>query len=61
MSVEFKPVDKMYIQNIIERIENERTCHEEKFKGNAVHKNCLPRFDETLTRLRDELTKLATQ
>jgi hypothetical protein len=60
MSLEFKSADRIHIQNVIERIEFERSCHEEKFKGNTVHKDCLPRFDQTLSRLQEELAKLAT-
>jgi hypothetical protein len=48
----------MYIQSVIERIEAEKAVHERKFKNNPVHKNCLPRFDQTLAKLRAELAKL---
>jgi hypothetical protein len=52
------PVDRIYLQSVIDKIEHERKVHDRKFADNAAHKNCLPRFDDTLTKLREELTKL---
>ena len=50
-------MDRYYILAVIERIEQERSVHEKKFQGNAVHRDCLPRFEQTIARLRDELKK----
>lgn len=50
-------MDKYYILGVIERIEQERSVHDKKFQGNSTHRDCLPRFDQTIARLRDELKK----
>ncbi len=51
-------IDKLYLKNAIEKIEQEKLVHDSKFAGNDVHKDCLPRFETTLTKLRNELEKL---
>jgi hypothetical protein len=51
----------MYLQNIIDKITRERDIHDRKFADNAVHNNCLPRFEQTLAKLREELNKLDEQ
>jgi hypothetical protein len=48
----------MYILSVIERIEAERLVHAKKFRGQALHEHCLPRFDQTIEKLRAELQKL---
>lgn len=50
-------MDKYYILGVIERIEQERSVHDKKFQGNSAHRDCLPRFEQTIARLRDELKK----
>jgi hypothetical protein len=54
-------MDRLYLQNVIDKIESEREIHDRKFADNAAHKNCLPRFDQTLAKLREELSKLDEQ
>lgn len=51
-------MDKYYLLGVIERIESERSVHDKKFKGNALHGDCLKRFDNTLALLREELKKV---
>lgn len=51
-------MNTFYLLDLIRKIETEREAHDKKFKGNEKHANCLPRFDATLTKLRDELAKL---
>jgi hypothetical protein len=50
-------MDRMMLKQAIERIENERAVHDEKFANNPVHKDCLPRFDKVLDNLRSDLKK----
>lgn len=54
-------MDKEYISRTIETLEREKAAHDQKFAGNPVHKNCLPRFDEAIARLKKELEKLQEQ
>jgi hypothetical protein len=54
-------MDRMMLKAAIEKIETERAVHDEKFKGNPVHENCLPRFDKVLTNLKNDLDKLAAE
>jgi hypothetical protein len=51
-------MDKIYLENLIKRIEEERSVHDKKFEGKTVHKDCLPRFDQTIARLYEELAKI---
>jgi hypothetical protein len=50
-------IDKLYLQNLIEKIEHEMNIHDQKFAGNPAHKDCLPRFKATLEKLRAEIMK----
>jgi hypothetical protein len=54
-------VDRIYLQSVIDKIEHERKIHDRKFADNPAHKTCLPRFDDTLTKLREELRKLGEE
>ena len=51
-------MDRYYLNDAIRRIEQERAVHDEKFAGNSHHANCLPRFDNVIEKLRQELAKL---
>jgi hypothetical protein len=51
-------VDRYYLEQVIENLEHERKVHDQKFARNVAHKDCLPRFDRTLEKLREELLKL---
>ncbi len=50
-------IDKLYLQNLIEKITHEMKIHDQKFSGNAAHKDCLPRFEQTLEKLKAEIVK----
>ncbi len=50
-------IDKLYLQNLIDRIVHEMEIHDQKFADNPVHKDCLPRFKMTIEKLKAELTK----
>jgi hypothetical protein len=50
-------IDKLYLQNLIEKIEHEMKIHDQKFADNPAHKDCLPRFEMTLAKLQAEITK----
>jgi len=52
-------VDKEYLERTIALLRQERARHPIKFAGHAVHEGCLPRFDEAIRRLEEELRKLA--
>jgi GTP1/Obg family GTP-binding protein len=52
-------MDRYYLIDAIKRIELEREAHDEKFAANEVHKNCLPRFDSVIEKLKLELAKLS--
>lgn len=45
------------LKNAIQRIEDEKKVHDQKFAGNAVHSECLPRFEKVLANLRADLEK----
>ncbi len=51
-------MDKYYINEVIRRIEQEKSVHDDKFVGNPLHKDCLPRFDDVLDKLNQELARL---
>lgn len=51
-------MNTFHILELIRKLESERDVHDEKFAGNEKHANCLPRFETTLAKLRDELAKL---
>jgi len=51
-------VDRNYLQNTIQKLLDEKSVHDQKFAGQAVHAGCLPRFDEAVRRLQMELDKL---
>jgi|GEM_PF-2317311 len=51
-------VDKEYLNRTIDHLEKEKQEHDKKFAGNAHHKNCLPRFDAAIAKLKDELSKV---
>lgn len=51
-------MDRMMLKAAIERIENERQVHDEKFANSPVHKDCLPRFDKVLSNLKSDLEKV---
>lgn len=51
-------MDRMMLKAAIQKIEDERKVHDEKFAGNPVHKDCVPRFDKVLTNLRNDLDKM---
>jgi len=53
-------MDRYYLQDLISQLERERAEHGTKFAGNPVHINCLPRFDNTIEKLKGELAKLPT-
>lgn len=50
-------IDKHYLLNLIEKITHEMEIHDQKFAGNAAHKDCLPRFKQTIEKLNAELVK----
>lgn len=54
-------MDRMMLKASIERIENERQIHDEKFANNPVHKDCLPRFDKVLSNLKADLNKVEAE
>jgi len=54
-------MDRLYLQNAIDKIWRERDIHDRKFADNPAHNNCLPRFEQTLAKLREELNKLDEQ
>jgi hypothetical protein len=51
-------MDRMYLQQAIDKLDRERQVHDQKFANNQAHRNCLPRFDQALAKLREELCKL---
>jgi hypothetical protein len=51
-------MDKYYLLHVIDRLKNELKVHDQKFKNNPVHKDCLPRMEKTLVSLQEELLKL---
>ncbi len=51
-------MNTFHIIELIRKLESERDVHDEKFAGNEKHSACLPRFETTLAKLRDELAKL---
>jgi hypothetical protein len=51
-------MDRMYLKQTIENLENERAGHDEKYAANPAHSNCLPNFDQAIDRLKKELAKL---
>ncbi len=50
-------MDRMYLKNILEQLEREKSVHGTKFGANAVHAKCLPNFDQAIEKLRKELDK----
>lgn len=53
-------MDRYYLQDMIAHIEQEEATHDAKFQGNEAHRNCLPRFDIVIAKLRGELDMLAS-
>jgi len=51
-------MDRYYLQNIIQKLEDEKAQHDGKFADQSVHANCLPRFDAAIAKLTMELEKL---
>ncbi len=51
-------MDKEYLLRTIEKIKTYREVHDDQFKDRPEHANCLPRFDETIKRLEQELQKV---
>ena len=51
-------MDRMYLKNILEQLEREKSAHPTKFGDNPVHAKCLPNFDQAIDKLRKELEKL---
>jgi hypothetical protein len=45
------------LRQAIQKIEQEREVHDQKFGNNPVHKDCLPRFEKVLDNLRSDLDK----
>jgi hypothetical protein len=43
--------------DLIKRIRAERDQHDSKFAGNPKHAQCLPRFEQTIERLEQELAR----
>lgn len=55
-------MDKSYMEQLIVKLERERTVHGEKFGQNKAHDRCLERFDKLIDQLKAECpceTKLA--
>jgi hypothetical protein len=50
-------MDRMMLRQAIQKIEQEREVHDQKFGNNPVHKECLPRFEKVLDNLRSDLEK----
>jgi hypothetical protein len=50
-------MDRMMLRQAIQKIEQEREVHDQKFGNNPVHKDCLPRFEKVLDNLRSDLDK----
>ena len=50
-------MDRYYIEQIIALLEKEKGQHDRKFAANPAHRDCLPRFDTAINRLRSELAK----
>jgi len=48
-------MDRYYLQDMIAHIEQEKATHAANFQGNAAHRNCLPRFNTVIAKLREEL------
>jgi hypothetical protein len=53
-------MDKLYMRQVLDRLIAERASHDEKFKGNPVHENCLPRFDKVIDSMRGDLGESPT-
>ncbi len=54
-------MDRMYLKNILEQLEREKSVHATKFGTNPVHSNCMPNFDQAIDKLRKELEKLTEE
>jgi hypothetical protein len=54
-------MDRMYLKQTIENLQEERGVHDKKFADNPAHKNCLPNFDAAIEKLNQELVKLDEQ
>jgi len=50
-----------HIKGLIRNLESEKAVHDTKFAGNALHTDCLKRFDNVLDQLKDELQKLLAE
>ncbi len=51
----------MHIKGLIRNLESEKAVHDTKFAGNALHTDCLKRFDQVLVQLQEELAKLLAE
>ncbi|HEY9793302.1 MAG TPA: hypothetical protein V6D22_23075 [Candidatus Obscuribacterales bacterium] len=47
-------MDKEHAKRILERLEAERSVHDEKFASQPLHKDCLRRFDSVIAALREQ-------
>jgi hypothetical protein len=50
-------MDKMVLKAAIEKIEAEKAIHDQKFAGQEIHKDCIPRFETVLAKLRADADK----
>ena len=51
-------MDRYYLRATMERIEKEKAEHGQKFGSHPAHQNCLPNFDNAISKLQAELDKL---
>ncbi len=54
-------MDRMYLKQTIERLEYERSIHDEKYSRNPAHTKCLPNFDIAIEKLKKELAKIESE
>lgn len=50
-----------HIKGLIGNLESEKAVHDTKFAGNALHTDCLKRFNQVLVQLQEELAKLLAE
>ncbi|HEY9711990.1 MAG TPA: hypothetical protein V6C72_00895 [Chroococcales cyanobacterium] len=51
-------MDRMYVKNALEMLENEKAIHDKKYADNDKHANCLPNFERAIDKLKAELVRL---
>lgn len=51
-------MDKLYAKQVLERLIAERSIHQDKFSGDPIHANCMPRFDKAIAGLEQEVGEL---